>query len=148
MGFELPSNMDFGGFWQRQKDTMREIATEFKNNVDRTASEIMHFTNIVNKWTQRALEGTVVAAGVQKALVGVQIIQTGIAVKMLYGQALASISSPLPGGIARGAFLMGLAADLTIEIGYLQSQRLAAETAQIESKAQSANVKQWRESYN
>lgn len=138
----------FDKFLTSTKDRLKQISDGFESTIQQKWSQVVHITTIVNKWSQRVAESSKVSANLQKVLIAVQIGQTAVAVRQLSVQAAASFALGTPTGIARGIFLSGLAADLTAEMIYLQTQRASAEAASREAEIQGNAVRQWRESYN
>jgi len=118
---------------------------EFQSKMNNAWSQVVHMSAIINKWVQRAAQGTQVAAGLQSLLLGIQISQMGAAATMLTIQASAAYAT---GHFGRATFLGVLAADMTMEMVFLTSQRVSADQARIEAKLQGDAVKAWRNSYN
>lgn len=145
MPVDQSASFTFDKFWQKQKDNVDSLMDNFQYKLSARWGEVIHMSSIMNKWVQRAAEGTKLAAGMQEFLVGIQIAQMGVATTMLGIQAVAAFAG---GHIAYGVYLSALAADMSFEMIFLISTKEAAKQAKIESAAQGEAVKNWRMSYN
>lgn len=138
-------SISFNKFWRKQEDAAKAYHEDQNARVMETWAMVSHITSITNKWVQRAAQGTAVAAQMQKVLINIQIGQMAASAAMLSIQSAFAFGA---GDIGRGIFLATLAADMTLEINFLITQRTAAEQAKAQSEQQAAAVKSWRESYN
>ena len=139
------SSFSFAEFWKRQKSNMDSVASNAIYRINASFERISHITSIMNKWTQRVLEGSALAAGVQELLVGIQMAQMGVAATSLSIKSAAAFATGHPG---LGAYLAVLAGDMYGEMIFLTAQRESAKAAKNEAEVQAAAVKTWRESYN